>query len=189
VECELTREFGVEWVPRPDGRGNEIKGITQAQMDAYSTRTVHVHEKERELAQSWERRNGRTPNSRELYFIANKATLQSRKGKDAGEIDWDALAQWWDATIGGELAGIAPTVSNASGPGSGAPGASDGAEPGCPPSRETQERGAKGAGAGVGQAPGLDPSRPAQTGGAGDAHRDPAHGRGSRAGTAARPDR
>jgi hypothetical protein len=50
VECELTREFGVAWVPRPDGRGNEIKGITQAQMDAYSTRTVGVHEKERELA-------------------------------------------------------------------------------------------------------------------------------------------
>lgn len=25
VECELTREFGVEWVPRPDGRGNESK--------------------------------------------------------------------------------------------------------------------------------------------------------------------
>jgi TrwC relaxase/AAA domain len=145
AECELTREFGVEWVPRPDGRGNEIKGVTQAQMDAYSTRTVHVHEKERELARSWERRNGRTPNSRELYFIANKATLQSRKGKDAGEIDWDALAQRWDATIGGELAGIAPTVSNASGAGSEAPGASDcaepgGTEPGGPPSREAQER-------------------------------------------------
>ena len=28
VECELTREFGVEWVPRADGRGNEIKGVT-----------------------------------------------------------------------------------------------------------------------------------------------------------------
>ena len=40
VECELTREFGVQWVPRPDGRGNEIDGITRAQMDAYSTRTV-----------------------------------------------------------------------------------------------------------------------------------------------------
>ena len=40
VECELTREFGVAWVPRADGRGNEIRGVTQAQMDAYSTRTV-----------------------------------------------------------------------------------------------------------------------------------------------------
>ena len=145
VECELTREFGVEWVPRPDGRGNEIKGVTQAQMDAYSTRTVAVHEKERELARSWERRNGRTPSSRELYFIANKASLQSRKGKDAGEIDWDTLARRWDATIGGELAAIARAVSNSRGPDASARGASDGhepggPEPGGPPSRKTQQR-------------------------------------------------
>ena len=53
VECELTREFGVAWIPRADGRGNEIAGVTQAQMDAYSTRTVQVREKERELAQAW----------------------------------------------------------------------------------------------------------------------------------------
>jgi hypothetical protein len=145
VECELTREFGVEWVPRPDGRGNEIKGITQAQMDAYSTRTVAVHEKERELAQSWERRNGRAPNSRELLHITSKATLQSRNGKSDGEIDWDALAQLWDATIGGELAGIAPAVSNARGPGASALAAGNEGEPGHvvhagPPLREAQER-------------------------------------------------
>ena len=144
MECELTREFGVEWVPRPDGRGNEIKGITQAQMDAYSTRTVAVHEKERELAQSWERRNGRAPNSRQLLHIANDATLQSRHGKHAGEIDWDALARRWDATIGGELAGIAPAVSNTRGPGASASGAREGGElagleRGGPPSCEAQE--------------------------------------------------
>src|SRR5205823_4178278 len=28
VECELSREFGVAWIPRADGRGNEIKGIS-----------------------------------------------------------------------------------------------------------------------------------------------------------------
>jgi hypothetical protein len=117
VECELTREFGVAWVPRPDGRGNEIDGITRAQMDAYSTRTVQVHEKERELARAWERKHGRAPTSRELLHIANAATLQSRKGKDAVVIDWDVLARQWDATLGGELAGIAPTVSDARGPG------------------------------------------------------------------------
>ena len=117
VECELTREFGVRWVPRADGRGHEIRGITQAQMDAYSTRTVEVKEKERELARAWERRHGRAPNSRELLYIAQDATLRSRKSKQAGEIDWDALAALWDTTIGGELAGIAPAVSNAHGPG------------------------------------------------------------------------
>jgi TrwC relaxase len=108
VECELTTEFGVAWIPRADGRGNEIAGVTQAQMDAYSTRTVQVHAKERELARAWEREHGRAPTSRELLYIANDATLRSRKGKDAGAVDWDALAARWDATIGGELADIAP---------------------------------------------------------------------------------
>ena len=117
VECELTAEFGVAWIPRADGRGNEIAGVTQAQMDAYSTRTVQVHEKERELARAWEGKHGRAPTSRELLYIANDATLQSRRGKDAGAVDWDALAARWDATLGGELAGIAPAVSNARSPG------------------------------------------------------------------------
>ena len=145
VECELTREFGVDWVPRADGRGNEINGVTQAQMDAYSARTVQVHEKEHELAQAWERKNGRAPNSRELYYITQKATLLSRKGKDAGQIDWDALAQQWDATIGGELAHIAPAVSNARGPDGSTSAADGGRESGGPqadgpPSREEQAR-------------------------------------------------
>ena len=140
VECELTREFGVQWIPRADGRGNEIKGITQAQMEAYSTRTVQVHEKERELARAWQRRHGRTPTSRELLHIANDATLRSRKGKDATPVDWDALAARWDATLGGQLAGIAPTVLGARGPGVHEHEHPGGHAPTGPPTREAQER-------------------------------------------------
>jgi TrwC relaxase/AAA domain len=140
VECALTREFGVAWVPRADGRGHEIRGITQAQLDAYSTRTVQVHEKERELARAWERRHGRAPTSRELLHIANDATLQSRRGKDAGAVDWDALAARWDATLGGELAGIAPVVSNARGAGLHEHEHHGGRAPTGPPTRETQAR-------------------------------------------------
>jgi AAA domain/TrwC relaxase len=140
VECELTREFGVAWIPRADGRGNEIKGISQAQLDAYSTRTVQVREKERELAQTWERKHGRTPTSRELLHIANAATLQSRAGKDAGAMDWDALARRWDATLDGALAGIAPVVSNARGPGAQADEHHAGRTPAGPPTPEAQAR-------------------------------------------------
>jgi AAA domain/TrwC relaxase len=143
VECELSREFGVRWVARADGRGNEICGITQAQMDAFSKRTVEVKQKERDLAQAWERRHGRPPSSRELFYIAQDATLRSRRAKDASEVDWDGLARRWDATIGGELAGIALAVSNARGPGTPAPAApcgSDGSELAGPPSREAQVR-------------------------------------------------
>ena len=190
VECELTREFGVAWVPRADGRGNEIAGVTQAQMDAYSTRTVQVHEKERELAQAWERRHGRAPTSRELLYIANDATLRSRKGKDAARVDWDALAARWDATLGGQLAGIAadgverarPGRNRASSrrwPGAGGSAVARGAGPG----------GAEGAGAGVGEAVGLDPARPGQAAGLGDAGRVPADERAGGAGAAAGPGR
>jgi hypothetical protein len=140
VECELTREFGVQWIPRADRRGHEINGITQAQLDAYSTRTVQVHDKERELARAWERRHGRAPTSRELLHIANDATLRSRQGKDAGPIDWDALAARWDATLGGQLAGIAPEVSNARGPGVNKREHHGGRAPTGPPTREAQER-------------------------------------------------
>ena len=140
VECELTREFGVEWIPRADGRGNEIKGISQAQLDVYSNRTVQVRAKERELARAWERKHGRAPTSRELLYIANAATLQSRQGKDSGAIDWDALAARWDATLGGELAGIAPTVSDARGPGARASEHHVGRAPSGPPTREAQAR-------------------------------------------------
>ena len=140
AECELTREFGVDWIPRADGRGNEIKGVTQAQMDAYSTRTVQVREKEHELAQAWERKHGRAPTSRELLYIANAATLQSRQGKDAGAIDWDALAAQWDATLGGELAGIAPAVSDARGPGVRGRKHHAGRAPTGPPAPEAQAR-------------------------------------------------
>ena len=140
VECELTREFGMEWIPRADGRGNEIRGVTQAQMDAYSTRTVQVHEKERELAQEWERRHGRAPTSRELLYVANDATLQSRKGKDSAPVEWDALAERWDVTLGGQLAGIAPTVLNARGPGVHGREHHDGRAPTGPPTREVQAR-------------------------------------------------
>ena len=140
VECELTREFGVDWIPRADGRGNEIRGISQAQMDAYSNRTVQVREKERELARAWERKHGRAPTSRELLHIANAATWQSRKGKEPGAIDWDALTQQWDATLGGELAAIAPAVSDARGPGVQAGEHHAGRAPTGPPAPEAQER-------------------------------------------------
>jgi hypothetical protein len=140
VECELTREFGVDWIPRADGRGNEIRGVTQAQMDAYSTRTVQVREKERELARAWARKHGRAPTSRELLHIANAATLQSRKGKDAGAIDWDTLARRWDVTLGGELAGIAPGVSDARGRGAQAGEHHAGRAPAGPPAAEVQDR-------------------------------------------------
>jgi hypothetical protein len=111
AECGLTREFGVAWVPRLDGAGNEIAGITQAEMDAYSSRTVAITGKLPAAVESWTAKYGREPNQRELLYIRQEVTLASRDGKDAGVIDWDAMTARWDTLIGGALASVAPRVS------------------------------------------------------------------------------
>jgi hypothetical protein len=110
VYSALSREFGIRVRQREDGRGHEIAGITQAQLDAYSTRTHAVTHTAAVLARQWERKYGRVPNAREMLFITDEANLASRQGKDDAPIDWDALTAKWDATIGGELARIAEKV-------------------------------------------------------------------------------
>jgi hypothetical protein len=131
VECGLTREFGVRWVARTDGRGNEIAGITREQMDAYSSRTVAITGAMPAAIRTWTLKYGRAPNQRELLYIRQEATLASRHGKDAGAIDWDALTARWDARIGGELASIASRVSRLRADGRAASVTQPGAEPGA----------------------------------------------------------
>ena len=115
AECGLTREFGVNWIPRADGKGNEIEGITQAQMDTYSSRTQAIDAALPDAVAAWERKYGRAPNQRELMFIANEVTLATRAHKEEGAIDWDAsCAGWsakWDAELSGDLASVAASVS------------------------------------------------------------------------------
>src|ERR1022692_373936 len=123
AECGLRREFGVEWVARPDGAGNEITGVTQAQMDAYSSRAEAIREATPAAVASWTARYGRAPSQRELLHIQQVVTLDTRARKEEGEIDWDACAARWDATLGGQLASVAPVVSRLRGPGSKPPAA------------------------------------------------------------------
>lgn len=101
TESALTAEFGVQWVRRADGMGNEIAGVTQEWKDAFSTRTRQVDAKEKRLALTWQLRFGREPTAREMLFIRHTARDYSRKAKDDAQIDWDAEAAKWDAAIGG----------------------------------------------------------------------------------------
>ena len=112
AECGLTRAFGVTWEPRADGAGNEIAGIAQEQIGAYSTRTASITGHLAGAVASWTAKYGRQPTSRELLHIRQDVTLASRTGKDPGVIDWDAVTARWDARLGGELAAIAPRVSH-----------------------------------------------------------------------------
>ncbi len=73
VEAALSREFGVQWVPRPDGMGSEIRGITQQEIDAFSSRRNSVTAKQAELAEQFRSKYGRAPNQRENLSIHRTA--------------------------------------------------------------------------------------------------------------------
>ena len=123
AECELSRRFGVSWVPRADGAGNEIAGITQKQMDAYSSRRDAINEALGPAVRAWEEKYGRAPNQRELLHIKQAVTMATRKpkartsdldkdGQPGALYDWDEMAARWDAQLSEPLAAIAPVVSS-----------------------------------------------------------------------------
>jgi conjugative relaxase-like TrwC/TraI family protein len=137
LRAEMTQRFGVEWVPRKDGDGQEIKGITRAQIDAYSTRTQRIGGKTRDLVAAWTREHGEEPNRRQLLYLQQAATMASRENKPEGDIDWDEyLREWagkWEADDGSSLAAVAGKVSSLRGP-DGAP--REPAQPGFAPSAD-----------------------------------------------------
>jgi AAA domain/TrwC relaxase len=127
VEAGLAREFGVTWIARPDGAGNEIRGISESEITEYSSRRESVKAAQADLARKFEANYGRTPNQRELLILHREAwaltrpakdnpALMTGEGKDA-RIDWDKAAQRWDAQLGGRLTQVALRVSNLRGPG------------------------------------------------------------------------
>ena len=83
VECGLTREFGVQWVARTDGRGNEIEGITQEQMDAYSARTVAITERDARGGRvvDGQVRAGAEPAGAAVHPAGSHAGVASRQGR------------------------------------------------------------------------------------------------------------
>ena len=133
VEAALSHEFGVEWVPRPDGMGNEIRGVTQEEIDAFSSRRDSVTAKQAELAEQFRGRYGRAPNQRELLSIHRTAWAITRAAKPNELIHFDAAAREWGAEwarkFGAPLAALASRVSNMRGPGHAPPPAPEPAPP------------------------------------------------------------
>jgi hypothetical protein len=97
AESALSRRFGLDWVPRPDGMGYGIDGIRADLMNVFSHRRDVINEKVAgELVPRFQAEYGRAPNQRELASLMDKANLRTRKGKD-GMIDWDAATRGWQA--------------------------------------------------------------------------------------------
>lgn len=93
VEAGLSRVFGVAWEPRADGAGNEIRGITQAQMDAFSSRAQDIEAGMQPRIEQFIADYGRAPSQRELLYLRNDVWAQTRDAKPEGAVDWDTLAR------------------------------------------------------------------------------------------------
>jgi conjugative relaxase-like TrwC/TraI family protein len=115
AESALTRRFGLNWVPRADGMGFGIDGISADLMAAFSHRRSEITKLvDGELVPRFEGKHGRAPNQRELAALQEQATLRTRVNKD-GVIDWDAATRGWQAKaaqkVGVDLASLYRRVS------------------------------------------------------------------------------
>lgn len=99
LEEAMTRRFGVRWVPRADGRGFEIAGISPELMSVFSSRRAGIDAATLKLAAQFQTRYGRVPSQRELGDLREQANLRTRAGKQDGAIDWDALRKDWAARV------------------------------------------------------------------------------------------
>src|ERR1700722_4239673 len=116
LEEALTRRFGLEWAPREDGNGFEVKGISQEMMDLFSSRRAAITADVRERAARFQQRYGRAPSQRELAQLAQASNFATRKGKE-GALDLaQAHAGWADRLArapGVPRASVAPSVWHA----------------------------------------------------------------------------
>jgi conjugative relaxase-like TrwC/TraI family protein len=113
LEEALTARFGLQWTPRDDGHGFEIKGITGQMMRLFSSRRESITADVRARAARFEQARGRAPSQRELARLAQAANFSTRTAKDS-TVDFAQLhAGWADKlarTLGVPLASVAPSV-------------------------------------------------------------------------------
>ena len=131
MENALTRRFGVRWVPRKDGHGREIAGVSQALMEEFSSRRQSIGPVTARLAKEYEAQFGRAPDARALTSLRQWANHATRRGKDEEPLDLAALVRRWaeqaSASDAGALEPLAPAVMR---PGVPAPRAAPESQPG-----------------------------------------------------------
>ena len=154
LEAAMTRRWGLAWAPRADGYGSEIKGISAALMEEFSSRRATIKARVARMARDYEDEHGRAPSQAQLAKMAQRANLATRKGKEHGAFNAAQLHEGWAARLAArrdpelsdvELRGIAPRVSNLGEGGAAAqtaPGPDDPA-PGKDSAREEEARAAQ----------------------------------------------
>ncbi len=80
METRLTT-LGYAMVPRADGNGAEIGGVSQDVMDLFSSRAVAVTGELKRLAQEYEDKHGKPPSRRTLWLLHQQAGQNTRRTK------------------------------------------------------------------------------------------------------------
>lgn len=97
--------WATHWVPRADGHGWEVEGVSEADQDLFSDRSRIIGIKERELLASFQARTGRIPTPADVGRIKSLATVVTRgRGidKETQEQMLDRVAEKADAdNLGG----------------------------------------------------------------------------------------
>jgi TrwC relaxase len=114
VERRL-REAGFVMVPRADGNGCEVGGVSQQVMNRFSSRGMAVTADLARLAEAWERVHGRPPSARTLWLLHQQAGQNTRRSKAqarrtaAGQVhdgeleEAERLAAWEAQTTAEEM--------------------------------------------------------------------------------------
>ena len=80
METRLTA-LGYAMVPRADGNGAEVGGVSQDVMDLFSSRAVAVTGELKRLAQEYEDKHGKPPSRRTLWLLHQQAGQNTRRTK------------------------------------------------------------------------------------------------------------
>jgi conjugative relaxase-like TrwC/TraI family protein len=80
LEARL-RELGYYMVPRRDGNGCEVGGVSAEVMEQFSSRGVAVSGELARLAAEWERIHGKPPSKRVLWQLHQQAGQNTRRSK------------------------------------------------------------------------------------------------------------
>lgn len=124
TEAFLSRELGVEWVTRADGRGREIAGVPAALAEEFSSRARAIGPAYEQLAGTFREKFGREPVAAERTRLRQQATLETRKGKTyGGETSGERMDRWEAQTREAIGSGLADVAAKFSGPVAGAPAA------------------------------------------------------------------
>jgi TrwC relaxase/AAA domain len=99
MEARLSA-LGYAMVPREDGNGAEVGGVSQDVMDLFSSRAVAVTGELKKLAQEYADKHGRPPSRRTLWLLHQQAGQNTRRTKREAR-----------RTIAGQTGGEEPTAA------------------------------------------------------------------------------